>query len=214
MKKIVFLLFICLNLFAQKVYDLRDNATYIATNQFFYNNNDFEKNPIDRRDLEKLFKKEYSEMEKLTNDMDMEDKLNELIAKAKALAINPKIGDMIITGEEKAYYSYKDGKFILQPDDYVSHYSSVEDLNFWYYFFPESKEYARKLADDTSSDNKEKIRYEISGIIKGLDQRSSNYQLKDIKISFFDKDNNKILLKEFSAEANNLNQSNNIVEYK
>ena len=40
MKKIVFLLFVCLNLFAQEVYDLKDKTTNTAAGWFIYNENE------------------------------------------------------------------------------------------------------------------------------------------------------------------------------
>ena len=172
MKKIVLLLFICLNLFAQKVYDLRDETTYMAMGWFI-------NGEIRSWDLEKIFKKEYSEMEESTNAIDKEDKLNELLTKAKALAVNPKIGDVIISGGKETDTEYKDGKFIFYGDFKNIGMDIIKNVVSSYYFFPESRDYAKKLADYESQ---EKIRYEVSGIIKGFE--SLDILLKDVKISF------------------------------
>ncbi|MBP7770144.1 MAG: hypothetical protein KA055_03385 [Aliarcobacter sp.] len=188
MKKIVLLLFICLNLFAQKVYDLRDETTYMAMGWFI-------NGEIRSWDLEKIFKKEYSEMEESTNAIDKEDKLNELLTKAKALAVNPKIGDVIISGGKETDTEYKDGKFIFYGDFKNIGMDIIKNVVSSYYFFPESRDYAKKLADYESQ---EKIRYEVSGIMKGF--QPLGILLKDVKISFFDKENNKIPLKEFSID--------------
>lgn len=209
MKKIVLLLFICLNLFAQKVYDLRDETTDMATGWFLIGDNDFENKSRLSMYLEQLFKKEYSEMNESTNAIDKEDKLNELVTKAKALAVNPKIGDMIITGEKEIRPVYIDGKFIFSLSVAQTGMYRIKDLSESYYFFPESRDYAKKIADYESQ---EKIRYELSGIIRGFDDRK--ILLKDVKISFFDNENNKIPLKEFSVNPKYLYENYTIAEYK
>ena len=68
MKKIVFLLFVCLNLFAQEVYDLRDKTTETAAEWFIYNQN--ENLNLGKNDLYSLFPKEYEILENATNAID------------------------------------------------------------------------------------------------------------------------------------------------
>ncbi|WP_368029526.1 hypothetical protein [Arcobacter sp. s6] len=50
--------------------------------------------------------------------------------------------------------------------------------------------------------NPEKISYEISGIIQKMPSQGKNYfVLRNQKISLFDKDNNRIAIKELSIDS-------------
>ena len=114
MKKIVFLLFVCLNLFAQEVYDLRDKTTETAAEWFIYNQN--ENLNLGKNDLYSLFPKEYEILENATNAIDFEDGINALNIKAQNLRINPKIGDIIIYGQKEIIAGYHK-KFMLMPNE-------------------------------------------------------------------------------------------------
>ena len=118
MKKIVFLLFVCLNLFAQEVYDLRDNVENEKIKLFLYQKSDEEfKKYVYANDRENSIKtmlpKEYEELLKIEDVIDRDDKANELIKKVKAMIPSIKIGDKIITGNHPSNgvsLYYGDGK--------------------------------------------------------------------------------------------------------
>ncbi len=190
MKKIVFLLFVCLNLFAQEVYDLRDKTTETAAEWFIYNQN--ENLNLGKNDLYSLFPKEYEILRNATNAIDFEDGINALNIKAQNLRINPKIGDIIIYGQKEIIAGYHK-KFMLMPNE-----GKVENGQSVIYFFPESRDFAKKM----TTENPEKISYEISGIIQEMPREGNrHFVLKNQKISLFDKDNNKIAIKELSVDS-------------
>jgi hypothetical protein len=136
MKKIIFLLFVYLNLFAQEVYDLRDKTTNTAAGWFIYNEN--ENLNLGENDLSRLFPKEYEILRNATNAIDFEDGINALNIKAQNLRINPKIGDIIIYGQKEIIAGYHK-KFMIMPNE-----GKVENGQSVIYFFPESRDFAKK----------------------------------------------------------------------
>lgn len=190
MKKIVFLLFVCLNLFAQEVYDLKDKTTNTAAGWFIYNEN--ENLNLGKNDLSRLFPKEYEILRNATNAIDFEDGINTLNIKAQNLIINPKIGDIIIYGQKEIIAGHHK-KFMLMPNE-----DKCRKWPISYLFLSRVKRFCKKM----TTENPEKISYEISGIIQAMPSQGKNhFVLKNQKISLFDKDKNRIAIKELSVDS-------------
>lgn len=208
MKKIVFLLFVCLNLFAQEVYDLRDKVENEKIKLFLYPKSDeeFKKymyaNDDSRNSIKKMLPKEYEELLKIEDVIDREDKANELIKKVKAMIASPKIGDKIITGTYSyngVSIHYENGKLRAYVKLEMGHQlivdSSTDIVNeFEIIFLPTTKEVLKELAN-SKSDN---CRIEVIGTISKIER--SEFKLKDLKIKIFTKENKQIEIKELSAE--------------
>lgn len=202
MKKIVFLLFVCLNLFAQEVYDLRDKVENEKINLFLYPKSDEEfKNEFgDNNSIKIMFPKEYEELLKIEDVIDREDKENELIKKVKAMITSPKIGDKIITGNTSSHgvgIYYRNGKLYISSgltmgsqlvDDSSGVQLSVLNIT----FLPTTKEVLKEIANSNSED----YRIEVIGTIA-----NTKYfiNLKDLKIKIFTKENKQIEIKELSV---------------
>ena len=166
MKKIVFLLFVCLNLFAQEVYDLRDKVENERINLFLYPKSDEEfknymyANDDSRNSIKRMLPKEYEELLKIEDVIDREDKINELIKKVKAMIASPKIGDKIITGNpsyDGVGIHYKNGKLRAYVKLEMGHRliddSSTYIVNdFAITFLPTTIEVLKELANSKSND--------------------------------------------------------------
>lgn len=185
MKKIVFLLFICLNLFAKEVYDLR---------------NEFVAAQIDLGTHEKLddmfllsfardhLQEEYAKLSKIKDLVDRDDKKNELIQKAKTMVIKPQIGDELIFGNNVTV-KYIEGKIVAEMDeDNMLRESNGLIDNGILVFEPTTREVLKEIV------NNELISYEIVGTITKF--KDGWFYLKDMKIKIFDDKNKQIDIKE------------------
>lgn len=189
MKKIVFLLFICLNLFAKEVYDLRNEFVVAQIDLGTY-----PKILDDKRLLnfaEKHLNEEYAKLSKIKDLVDRDDKKNELIQKAKTMIITPQIGDELIFGNQ-ATVRYIKGKIVADifTSGMVGLFTSdrVRIGEAIIVFEPTTREVLKEIV------NNELISYEIVGTITKLDQ--GDYYLKDLKIKIFDDKNKQIDIKE------------------
>jgi hypothetical protein len=200
MKKIVFLLFVCLNLFAQEVYDLRDKVENEKI-KLFLDNEGFGSDDItlNKDSIKKMLPKEYEELLKIEDVIDRDNKANELIKKVKAMIASPKIGDKIITGNfpsNGVSIRYEDGKlkaFVMLvgalQDDSTGKTLSLFDIT----FLPTTKEVLKEIANSNSED----YRIELIGTISKIEKNF--FKLKDLKIKIFTKENKQIEIKELSA---------------
>ena len=165
MKKIVFLLFVCLNLFAQEVYDLRDKVEQEKIELFLYPKSDKQfKEYVYSNDRDNSIKtmlpKEYEKLLKIEDVIDRDDKANELIKKVKAMIASPKIGDKIITGNpsyDGVGIHYKNGKLRAYVKLEMGHRliddSSTYIVNdFAITFLPTTIEVLKELANSKSND--------------------------------------------------------------
>lgn len=194
MKKIVFLLFICLNLFAKEVYDLRNEVVNaqirLSTYEKLYDDNllGFARDHL---------QEEYAKISKIKDLVDRDDKKNELIQKAKTMVIKPQIGDELISGDQitieyikgkiVGYLSYNGrNNMIMSSDDGIIDGTIIV-------FEPTTREVLKEIV------NKGKVTYEIVGTITKF--KEGNYYLKDIKIKIFDEKNKQIDIKELISEG-------------
>jgi hypothetical protein len=217
MKKIVFLLFVCLNLFAQEVYDLRDSVEIEKIKLFLYPKSDKQFKEYvyanDRNNsIKTMLPKEYEELLKIEDVIDRDDKANELIKKVKAMIASPKIGDKIKTGNHPSNgvsIRYEDGKlkaYVMLLGAFQDD-STGESLNsFDITFLPTTKEVLKELANSISND----YRIEVIGTISKIEENF--VKLKDLKIKIFTKENKQIEIIELSAIGDN--KSIIAMEYK
>ncbi len=204
MKKIVFLLFVCLNLFAQEVYDLRDKVEQEKIELFLYPKSDKQfKEYVYSNDRDNSIKtmlpKEYEKLLKIEDVIDRDDKANELIKKVKAMIASPKIGDKIITGNfpsNGVSIRYEDSKlkaFVMLMGALQDDSTGKTLGNFDITFLPTTKEVLKELANSKSND----YRIELIGTISKIEKNF--FKLKDLKIKIFTKENKQIEIKELSA---------------
>ncbi len=187
MKKIVFLLFICLNLFAKEVYDLRNE--FVAA-QIRLSTHEKLDDMILLSFARDHLQEEYAKFFKIKDLVDRDDKKNELIQKAKTMVIKPQIGDELIFGNNVTV-KYVEGKIVAEMDgDNILREQASEQLidNVIIVFEPTTREVLKEIV------NKGKITYEIIGTITKF--HGGNFYLKDLKIKIFDEKNKQIDIKE------------------
>ncbi len=191
MKKIVFLLFICLNLFAKEVYDLRNeviNAQIkLSTNEKL---SDLSLEIFAKEHL----KEEYAKLSKIKDLVDRDDKKKELIEKARTMVIKPQIGDELISGYNVSV-KYIKGKIVAEmaEDIILKEQASNRFIDDEIIVFePTTREDLKEIV------NKGEITYEIVGTITKF--QDYYFYLKDIKIKFFDEKNKQIDIKELKSE--------------
>ena len=197
----------CLNLFAQEVYDLRDNVEIEKIKLFLYPKSDEEfKKYVYANDssnsIKTMLPKEYEELLKIEYVIDRDDKANELIKKVKTMIASPKIGDKIITGNTRgASLYYEQGKLKMGCeltmgswlyDDSSDRNLSVLNIT----FLPTTREVLKELVNNSNSED---YRIEVIGTIAKI---KSFIYLKDFKIKIFTKENKQIEIKELSVIGN------------
>ena len=185
MKKIVFLLFICLNLFAKEVYDLRNEVVNaqitLSTHEKLYDNFllTFARDHL---------REEYAKLSKIKDLVDRDDKEKELIQKAKTMVTTPQIGDELIFGNNVTV-KYIEGKIIAEMDQDIMLQASNGSISHAIIAFePTTREVLKEIA------NNGEITYEIVGTITKLYR--GKYYLKDMKIKIFNEENKQIDIKE------------------
>lgn len=192
MKKIVFLLFICLNLFAKEVYDLRNEVVVAQINLGKY-----EKLSDDALlgFAKEHLREEYAKLSKIKDLVDRDDKKNELIQKARTMVIKPQIGDELISRYNVAV-KYIKGKIVAEMVDgdiILKEQASNRFIDDEIIVFePTTREVLKEIV------NKGEITYEIVGTITKF--QDYYFCLKDIKIKFFDEKNKQIDIKELKSE--------------
>lgn len=201
MKKIVFLLFICLNLFAKEVYDLRNEVVAaqikLSTYEKLY---DSFLLSFAREHL----REEYAKLSKIKDLVDRDDKEKELIQKARTMVIKPQIGDELIFGNNVTA-KYIEGKIVAEIDEDNMLEASEEFIhNAIIAFEPTTREVLKEIV------NKGKITYQIVGTITKL--KDGYFSLKDMKIKIFDDKNKQIDIKELISGVPGRNKFE--MEYK
>lgn len=192
MKKIVFLLFICLNLFAKEVYDLRNE---VVNAQIKLSTHEKLSDDILLGFAREHLKEEYTKLSKIKDLVDRDDKKNELIQKARTMEIKPQIGDELISGYNVAV-KYIKGKIVAEMVDgdiILKEQASNRFIDDEIIVFePTTREDLKEIV------NKGEITYEIVGTITKF--QDYYFYLKDIKIKFFDEKNKQIDIKELKSE--------------
>lgn len=191
MKKIVFLLFICLNLFAKEVYDLRNE---VVNAQIKLSTHEKLSDDILLGFAREHLKEEYTKLSKIKDLVDRDDKKNELIQKARTMEIKPQIGDELISGYNVAV-KYIKGKIVAEmaEDIILKEQASNRFIDDEIIVFePTTREDLKEIV------NKGEITYEIVGTITKF--QDYYFYLKDIKIKFFDEKNKQIDIKELKSE--------------
>lgn len=191
MKKIVFLLFICLNLFAKEVYDLRNE---VVNAQIKLSTHEKLSDDILLGFAKEHLREEYAKLSKIKDLVDRDDKKNELIQKARMMVIKPQIGDELISGYNVAV-KYIKGKIVAEmaEDIILKEQASNRFIDDEIIVFePTTREVLKEIV------NKGEITYEIVGTITKF--QDYYFYLKDIKIKFFDEKNKQIDIKELKSE--------------
>lgn len=191
MKKIVFLLFICLNLFAKEVYDLRNE---VVNAQIKLSTYEKLSDDILLGFAKEHLREEYAKLSKIKDLVDRDDKKNELIQKARMMVIKPQIGDELISGYNVAV-KYIKGKIVAEmaEDIILKEQASNRFIDDEIIVFePTTREVLKEIV------NKGEITYEIVGTITKF--QDYYFYLKDIKIKFFDEKNKQIDIKELKSE--------------
>lgn len=195
MKKIVFLLFICLNLFAKEVYDLRNE---VVNAQIKLSTYEKLSDDILLGFAKEHLREEYAKLSKIKDLVDRDDKKNELIQKARTMVIKPQIGDELISGSTNVAVKYIKGKIVaeMNDDSMLKEQASNQFIdNVIIAFEPTTREVLKEIV------NKGEITYEIVGTITKF--QDYYFCLKDIKIKIFDEKNKQIDIKELISGVPN-----------